>query len=325
MEKLKDDHIVKYIKAYRHGQTFNIIFPLAKTNLRQYLRDPQFITDDMYAALPERNPMWKEVLGLIQALHRIITYDVSDSTESLYGFHFDIKPENILVQNDNSFVISDFGQATFLKVGGTSSRVVGNGGTDAFAPPEIDNLNVKQSRKFDIWSLGCILVDIATFVAHGREGLPRLDELRHTKLVDSNKEDDRFFERIPGTEGFRIKPNILTWINNLPSSPRIKTIRSQEFMQSIVSLTLKMLTINVEQRIPSHETLQLMKDILRKYQTDQVVSRPQGEPVPEGDEFSLAAQKLSEIKSVTLTFPSLLLSLFLEETFPSGFTSLTCS
>lgn len=309
VKKLKDKHIVKIIKAYRHGQTFNIIFPLAKTNLRQYLRDPQFYTVEMHAALPELDPMWNQVLGLIKALHRILTYNVSDSAnnditsaELFYGFHFDIKPENILVQDDNSFVISDFGQATFLKAGGTSSRVIGNGGTDAFAPPEVDNLNVKHSRKFDIWSLGCILVDIATFVAHGSSGLFQLDKIRHTKLADSNKEDDRFFERIPGTEGFRMKPDIFTWINNLPTAPRMKTIRSQEFMQSVVSLALKMLTINVEQRIPSHETLQLMKDILRKFQTDQATSRPQGEPVPEGDETILEAQRLSNIKLVALSF-----------------------
>lgn len=259
----------------------------------------------MHTGLPELNPLWNQISGVTKALHRIISYDVSDpaSDGSFYGFHFDLKPENILVQDDNSFVISDFGQATFKKVGGTSSRVIGNGGTDAFAPPEIDNLNTKQSGKYDIWSLGCILVEIATFVAQGRNGLLLLDDVRHTKLSDSNKEDDRFFESIPGTEGFRMKPAISSWIANLPSSPQIRAGRSRQFMQEIVVLSQKMLTIDVEKRIPSSETTRLMKDILQKYQTDPVAPIARvAAYVAEGDESSLGTQILGDIKSVNASY-----------------------
>lgn len=271
----------------------------AKTNLYQYLRDPQFETDDMHAGLPELNPLWNQALGITKALHRIISYDVLDPTSdgSFYGFHFDLKPENILVQDDNSFVISDFGQATFKEVGGTSSRVIGNGGTDAFAPPEIDNLNTKQSGKYDIWSLGCILVEIATSVALGRKGLLELDKTRHTKQSDNNREDDRFFERVPGTEGFCMKSSISSWITNLPLSPQISAGRSRQFIEEIVLLAQKMLTIDVEKRIPSSETTRLLKDILQKYQTDPVapVARVAAYTA-EGDESSLGTQILGDIK-----------------------------
>lgn len=223
---LNDNHIVNIIKAYRHGQTFNIIFPLAKTNLYQYFRDPEFETDDINSSLPVLNPLWKQFSGVTNALHCIISYNVSDPTSdgSFYGFHFDLKPENILVQDDNSFVIFDFGQVTFKKVGGMSSRVIENGSSDAFAPPEINNLNTKQNGKYDIWSLGCIFVEIAIFVAQSRKGLLLLDNIRHTKLSDSNKEDDRFFESIPGTKGFCIKPAVSSWITNLPDPGGSKPI-----------------------------------------------------------------------------------------------------
>lgn len=259
----------------------------------------------MHTGLPELNPLWNQISGVTKALHRIISYDVSDpaSDGSFYGFHFDLKPENILVQDDNSFVISDFGQATFKKVGGTSSRVIGNGGTDAFAPPEIDNLNTKHSGKYDIWSLGCILVEIATFVAQGRSGLLLLDDIRHTKLSDTNKEDDRFFESVPGTEGFRMKPAISSWIANLPSSPQVRPGRSQQFMQEIVVLSQKMLSIDVEKRIPSSETTRLMKHILQKYQTDPVAPIARvAAYVAEGDESSLGTQILGDIKSANASY-----------------------
>lgn len=255
----------------------------------------------MHTGLPELNPVWNQFSGVAKALHRIISYDVSDPTSdgSFYGFHFDLKPENVLVQDDNTFVISDFGQATFKKVGGTSSRVIGNGGTDAFAPPEIDNLDTKQSGKYDIWSLGCILVEIATFVALGRNGLFKLDRIRHTKLSHSNKEDDRFFESVPGTAGFRMKPAISSWITSLPSSPQIRAGRSRQFMDEIVVLAQKMLTIDVEKRIPSSETTRVMRDILQKYQRDPVA--PIARVVAytaERDESSLGTQILADIKSV---------------------------
>lgn len=133
----------------------------------------------------------------------------------------------------------------------------------------ISTQNKAESMIF--WSLGCILVEIAIFVAQGRKGLLLLDNIRHTKLSDSNKEDDQFFENVPSTKRFRMKPAISSWITNLPSSPQIRVGQSQQFMEEIVVLCQNMLTINVEKQIPSGKTTRIIKDTLQKYQTDPVV------------------------------------------------------
>lgn len=46
---LQDAHIVKMIKPYKHGDTFNLIFAYAKTNLDDMLRRPG---SDLLEAVP---------------------------------------------------------------------------------------------------------------------------------------------------------------------------------------------------------------------------------------------------------------------------------
>jgi serine/threonine protein kinase len=193
--RLRDPHIVKIIKTYKHGSKYNIIFPLSRTNLRHYLREEQFVNP---ISPLEANPIWRQVLGIANALDRIINFGVRDTLSAndrgYYGFHFDLKPENILVENDGTLLISDFGQAAFVERGG-SSRVDNHGGTEAYAPPEIDNLNERQTQRYDIWSLGCIFIEIVTVIVLGSNSLNEFDKFRVTTA--GNMTNDCFFEVDP--------------------------------------------------------------------------------------------------------------------------------
>jgi serine/threonine protein kinase len=40
---LKDDHLVQIKKTYQLGDKFNILFPCARTNLFEYLRDTKWL------------------------------------------------------------------------------------------------------------------------------------------------------------------------------------------------------------------------------------------------------------------------------------------
>lgn len=301
VNKLHDDHIVKIIKAYKNGTTFNIIFPCAKTNLGRFLRDQQYNAEEMNRTLPQLNPLWTQMLGVARALDKIITYDVPDveAEERMYGYHFDLKPQNILVEDNNTLVISDFGQAYFKKVTGTSSRVVGKGGTDAYAPPEMENLNNKPNRKYDVWSLGCILVEVATFVAYGSEGLRDLDHLRITQVND-REVDDRFFEQIPGTEGYRLKEDVSEWIKDIPFAQRVTEERSRQFLNLIIELSKDMLAVELEKRIPSSEVHRRLQDILSRFQTSEIGAAPARARSfkPEHGESTLGRRELSKLQCV---------------------------
>ncbi len=75
--------------------------------------------------------------------------------------HLDLKPENIFMTKDDTPKISDFGFAENLE-----ETISDYSGTPGFMAPEIvdamlDKVEYEVSEKSDIWSLGCILAELA--------------------------------------------------------------------------------------------------------------------------------------------------------------------
>jgi serine/threonine protein kinase len=232
------------------------------------LRDPESDAGRTFDELVEMNPLWQQMLGITHALCRITEYHTQDaSQEPLFGYHFDLKPANILVEMSNNWVISDFGQATFREVNGTSSRVIGNAGTETYAPPEMADVDMKQSRKYDVWSLGCILLEVATFITQRHAGVQKLDEIRISKAEGSNSngENDWYYHQDKGTQEYEVKPQISKWLKDLPKSEAIRTTNSTYFMEEIVSLAEKMLNVDVEKRITARDAYLTLRNILTRY------------------------------------------------------------
>ena len=71
--------------------------------------------------------------------------------------HQDIKPENIFLTEDGSLKIGDLGISKVLIAG---ERQIQTAGTTFYKPPESFKRQ-KASLKSDIWSVGCILFELA--------------------------------------------------------------------------------------------------------------------------------------------------------------------
>jgi len=253
---------VRIIKAYKHGRKGNIIFPLAKTNLDSLLRNPSFQASETLLGGVVWHPFWMQALNIARALHKVLDYEIQNPTHDdvLYGYHLDLKPTNVLIEEPRKFIIADFGQACFKKLdGATSSKVRGFGGTESYAPPEADSLSSEQNRRYDIWSLGCILLELCAFIVFGHPGVQALDQARVTKPQNENSTDDRFFERGDGTS-HRIKSTITEWMVSLLEIPADDVTRA--FMSAIVSLIGKMLQPEVLHRANSREVCGELSNIL---------------------------------------------------------------
>jgi serine/threonine protein kinase len=96
--------------------------------------------------------------------------------------HGDLKPENILRFSDRHslghLVIADLGLAKTHVVStrhrSYPTRTIS--GTARYEPPEASSNHPQaRSRRYDVWSMGCILLEFLVWIIHGRVGLARFN------------------------------------------------------------------------------------------------------------------------------------------------------
>ena len=127
----------------------------------------------------------------------------------LYGRHGDIKPENILwfpgednESEQGTLKIADFGISELsTRQNHPSDSVTGLSPT--YRPPECDNPgNQVVNSLWDVWSLGCLYLEFATWLLKGWEGI---DEFRRLRRAPDTWypaiKSDVFFESQKGQDG----------------------------------------------------------------------------------------------------------------------------
>lgn len=194
------DHLMHLELAYWHGDNGCLVFPCADGNLKEYwmtcTRDPTDKDDIVW--------FFKQCFGLalgLRRLHNPESYrkkkglkprrdmagsadEIEESDEivynaqkSEYGRHGDIKPENILWfktydGHENHLVISDFGSTEFnssISRSHVPPEKVGSAGyTGTYHAPEY-RFDGEVSQKYDIWSLGCVFLELAVWLFYGKD------------------------------------------------------------------------------------------------------------------------------------------------------------
>lgn len=280
VRKLDHPHIVRMIKTYSLGETFNIIFPRAETNLKEFLRDPKYNGQVHCNSRSHSAPFWNQMIGIAEALSKV--HNVGEEAEkledlnvgsshvdkSLIGCHFDLKPANILVDKDRKCLITDFGQSVFKAVeSGRSSDIRFMPGTAVYAAPRKDF--EKPNRRFDIWSFGCILLEVATFWVRGREGVEELDKVRVTDSHEAHVgKDVSFHAKDPKTGEFILKPEVDDFMESLPRNLEVEEAikeRTETFLNGLLELIRRMLEPHSADRPSAREVYRDLKDFREAY------------------------------------------------------------
>lgn len=180
-------HLISLQAAFRHGDEYCVIIPWADKDLKS-MWEHERIADP----LDRESLKWllEQCRGIASGLVNIHFYQTSEirdpseggsgdddaaSNRHVYGRHGDIKPENILIFRDahtpndrGRLVITDFGLTRFHSDDTKTyfpRRAVA--ATWTYRPPECDMEGCKISRSFDIWSLGCVLLEFVAWYLGG--------------------------------------------------------------------------------------------------------------------------------------------------------------
>ncbi|MBR6121725.1 MAG: protein kinase [Prevotella sp.] len=98
--------------------------------------------------------------------------DIASALEYLHQrqpaiIHQDVKPDNILIAGDGTYMLTDFGVSTSLKVQTKShvkldENLLGSAGTLAYMPPNRFSRKNKSCFADDVWSLGATVYELLT-------------------------------------------------------------------------------------------------------------------------------------------------------------------
>ncbi|PVH70936.1 kinase-like protein, partial [Cadophora sp. DSE1049] len=183
VRRFQHEHLIKFIATYSQLGYHHLIFEWANGgNLRELWRKKK-------PSIPNHTYVirWavEQIAGLAEAL---CTLHNPKGVKDLNCRHGDLKPENIVHSTKTNgpfgiLQITDMGlakvndQKTMLRQ--TSGTV---GSTIRYQPPEFNFRESSQivqtptSRSFDVWSMGCIVLEFVVWLLYGNEELHNFEE-----------------------------------------------------------------------------------------------------------------------------------------------------
>ncbi|UPK91894.1 hypothetical protein LCI18_002829 [Fusarium solani-melongenae] len=244
MRGLETDHMIKAISYYKYDDKHHFMFPWAEHgNLWEFWtkgKGPSLET-------PYLIWMFRQLKGLADAIEQL--------HDKMICRHGDLKPENILCfsqdNNDGSsapgvrMVITDVGLAKY-HTEQTRLRHATNTevSTKRYSGPEMDVApRAPLSRRFDIWSMGCILLEFVIWILYGREELIRCTDTPIATFYKTKKDEG---ERIISAE---IEPTVKGWISSIRKDWRCASGTALERLVNLI--TERLLVVNLQDPIDS--------------------------------------------------------------------------
>lgn len=199
------EHLVTLLMTWSIQDRHYFLFPWADGDLELYWEDDsnKLPIDTAAGGIDLKAMRWlsSQILGLTKALHLIHnpSHLNLQPEELKYGRHGDIKSQNILYYPSPKYprgilVIADFGLTAFNS-DRSRSNIPGEKipGTPQYRPPECDLQGGTISRSYDIWTFGCLLLELVCWALGGNDQLKDFNEYRFTPYI-TGTESDIFFD-----------------------------------------------------------------------------------------------------------------------------------
>lgn len=273
-------HIVTHLATWTQGGQYYMLFPYAQCNLRQYMKWIQFgvPTKEKIIWLIRR---FRGLAEAVKGIHDLSGAGALQPTSNLdtrpmgdrkAGYHHDLKPENILFYKVTgtlgTFEISDFGSGKVHTYRSGSYNTSSANGTLTYEPPEAAGPGGKTSRPYDVWSLGCVFLELLIWAVLGfravedfrKERLDRRYPGSHRDVVV----DDAFWQMLQNGD-ITVRKSVDNWTQNLRDA--ILQQSNQPFKE-VLDLVVKMLETVKETRISALDLYDTLDRICKQKTID---------------------------------------------------------
>lgn len=208
---------------------------------------------------------------------------ISSGLEELHNEncrHGDLKPENILWFKDSNdmgtFQIADLGLAAFHeKEANTNIRqkkdinTLTPSGTSRYEPPEMDRDRASQaarSRQYDIWSMGCILLELLIWLSYGYPA------------VKTFRENTKYFWQLQPRNRYIVHPYVVACMDIMNTQLQGDTAYKELLHLVRTKLLIVKFSETYESK-PEHREIakalrERMEDIQQKYLNTPAYLRP---------------------------------------------------
>ncbi|KAI1151326.1 kinase-like protein [Nemania diffusa] len=248
IQKLNHPHLIRHISTIQQGKCYYVIFPWANGgNLSDFWNSPR--SKDVELLLTWSLEQMLGLAGALSALHHKLDDQHPDGMNCRHG---DLKPENILYFKKagryGTLVVADVGEskvhiaATYLRHDPTQTRAT----TPCYEAPEAEN-NTKRSRKYDMWSLGCIFLEFTIWLLDGHEAIEKFRKQRRDGDGPS-AERAKFYQR-NGSDPPIVHPVVTKRLQTLQKDPRC----SSELVSLVKLIAQDLIVVDPSKRAGAEE------------------------------------------------------------------------
>ncbi|KAK3988017.1 hypothetical protein QBC44DRAFT_293894 [Cladorrhinum sp. PSN332] len=211
LHMLKHPNIIPLLTSYTRGTQHAMLFPKYSMDLAAFLNQPTRI-----GAFKHESTFISAIRDLASALQAVHTFNHRAAHNPIliarHGYHHDLRPANILV-DDNTFILADFGLAEPKLLHEEPSREFKKN-LGHYVAPECFGEGLQAlhvGRSYDIWALGCLVAELATYMERGPAGVAEFRSLRTTPSFHNKKvKEGYFFSPCPNA----LKPQVSSWLNS---------------------------------------------------------------------------------------------------------------
>ena len=260
-------NIIELLFIYEWRDQYIFVFPFVERNLHDILHSnwspPKHGTRNISI---DSHWLWAQMGGVANALKTIHNPTDRGPDQPVIGFHFDLKPSNILVKEDGTLQITDFGQALLKSLEpGDLTYGIRRGGSITYQPPEASPTNISINsldfgktinqihRSYDIWSLACIMFEVLVYLlGNGQAALQDFERERRNQPLEG-----AFYT---ATDPKRLKACVQTRLTRYRDG-KISVKADRDYLTRILDLLIKMFDIDPRKRPASHEVYTKLKMI----------------------------------------------------------------